>query len=190
MYSDIESENESDDESYLSEDDNKKYYEPEEKSPTKYNLVLCELYNKNIHGINENKTVKCNYLTICRYKVLNKCIHNDAEYYNYNYHINFDYNIRKHEIYRNYKNIISRPDYIKPEIAECIYLQSGECISILKTYLLKLIQRTWKNVYKKRIEIMKIRFHPTSIKYREIHGRWPDKCILCPTIKGMISYLK
>lgn len=188
MYSDIEIDYETDDESYLSEDDDKKCYEPEEESQTKYNIVLCELYNKNIHGISENKTVKYNYLTICRYKVFNKSIYNDAKYYNYKY--NSYYNIKNHEIYKNYKNIISKPNYIKPEISECIYLKSGECISILKTYLIRLIQRTWKNIYKKRIEIMKIRFQPNSIKYREIYGRWPDKCIVFPTIKGMLLYLK
>ena len=180
-------EDETDDESYLSEDDDNKYYEPEEQSTTKYNIVLCELYNERVHGISSNEIVKYNYLTINRYKTFDNVIYNDAKYLNsiYNNRLN-----KKHAIYRNYKNIISNKNYIKPEIAECIYLpNTHECIAILKTFWIRLIQRIWKNIYKKRTSIIKKRCHFNSLKYREIYGKWPDDCIKYPVLKGILSFL-
>ena len=40
--------------------------------------------------------------------------------------------------------------HLKLNIGQCIYLQTGECIAIIKTIWIKLIQRTWKNVLNKR----------------------------------------
>jgi hypothetical protein len=188
MHSEYESDNESDNESQDEYDSS--CYEPEEQSATKYNIVLCELYNKHIHGSSENKIVNYNYLTITRYKCINRIIYSDAKKVNDFYKRYLIYPNKRHIDFQNYENIISNKNYIKPEIAECIYLQSGECISILKTYLIRLIQRTWKNIYKKKTATIKLRFHPNSIKYREINGRWPSNCIYLPTIKGMMSYLK
>lgn len=187
------SEDETDDELYSSDDEyDNSYYEPEEQSTTKYNIVLCELYNKNIHGISSNPIVEYSYLTIGRYKKINKNIYYDSIKYNKYYNSYYRHpNMRRHAIYRNYKNIISNKNYIKPEIAECIYLpNTHECIAILKTFWIRLIQRTWKNIYKKRISIIKKRCYLNSIKYREIYGIWPDDCIKYPVLKGMLSFLK
>jgi hypothetical protein len=183
-------EEDSDDESYLSDEDDyeNSVYEPEEQSTTKYNIVLCELYNKNIHGISSNQSIKYNYLTITRYKVINNLI-----YYYAKRHYNHIYNNsrhKRHDIFKNYKKIISNKNYIKPEIAECIYLQNGgECIAILKTCWIRLIQRTWKNIYKKRMTIIKKRCNLNSLKYKEIYGKWPNNCNEYPCLKGMLSFL-
>jgi hypothetical protein len=182
-------ENETDSEiSYFSEDNDidDSYYGPEEQSITKYNIVLCDLYNERVHGISGNKIIKYNYLTINRYKTIDNVIYNDAKYFNniYNNRSN-----KKHNIFKNYKNIISNKNYIKPEIAECIYLSDeGQCIAILKTFWIRLIQRTWKNIYKKRALIIKKRSTQTSLKYREIYGKWPKDCIEYPYLKGMLRF--
>jgi hypothetical protein len=101
------------------------------------------------------------------------------EEYNYVYNVN-------HEFYRNYKNIIRRQDYIKPEIAQCIYLKTNECVAILKTFWIRLIQRTWKNVFKKRKDCIKKRCSINALKYREIYGKWPISCSKMPNLRGML----
>ena len=53
---------------------------------------------------------------------------------------------------------------------------------IKKTFWLKLIQRTWKKIYKKRREIMKQRMMLHHLRYRELHGRWPQKLHYLPSV--------
>jgi hypothetical protein len=137
-------------------------YGPEELSLTKYNIVLCELYNNQIHGVSSDE-INYHYLTHLRLKLL------DTDFLT-NFLTNF-------------------PSESKLEIAECIYLPSYHCISILKTIWIKLIQRTWKKIYKERKLIISKRYHPNSLKYREIYGTWPNNCINYPSLKGMLSNL-
>jgi hypothetical protein len=137
-------------------------YEPEENSLTKYNIVLCELYNKDYHGYFDGE-INEHYLALTRFKKY------DNNYIN------------------SYRR--SNPSRLRLEIAECLYLPSSHCVSILKTYWLKLIQRTWKKIYNYRKQTMLLRCHPNSLKYREINGRWPENCSNYPTLKGMLSGL-
>jgi hypothetical protein len=170
------------------EDDFENYniiYESEENSKTRFNIVLCELYNDKIHGVaSNNSSVIYHYLTINRYKKLNMdviidiCEFINAEYlYLPNQH---------HNIFRNYRNII-RENYIKPEIAECFYLQDGESVCIIKTFWIKIIQRTWKRILNERSNIIKKRSTIQALYYREINGKWPSFCNYYPSIKGMLS---
>jgi hypothetical protein len=153
-----DSENETDDESEIDE----LIYEPEAPSLTKYNIVLCELYNKQYHGYIDGE-INNHYLSLMRFK---------------NYDDNYINNIRS-----------QNPRPFRLEIAECLYLPSYHCVAILKTYWLKLIQRAWKKIYRSRKHILLIRSHPNSLKYREINGRWPDNCSIYPTLKGMLKNL-
>lgn len=135
-------------------------YEPEEPSLTKYNIVLCERYNNIAHGF-INGELNNHYLTQIRFKELNLDIIN-----------NFIMNT-----------------LCKLEIAECLYLPSYHCVSILKTHWLKLVQRTWKKIYRTRKVIIRVRSHPTILKYREIHGKWSNNCSIYPGLRGMLSNL-
>lgn len=137
-------------------------YDPEEPSLTKYNIVLCELYNNQIHGIS-NDEMNYHYLTMVRLKM-------------------FD-----NDFIKNFLTNFSPKS--KLEIAECMYLPSDHCISILKTIWLKIIQRTWKKIYKERQVIISIRRNPNSLRHREIYGTWPNNCFCYPALKGMLSNL-
>jgi len=137
-------------------------YDPEEPSLTKYNIVLCELYNKEYHGQADGE-INNHYLTLMRFTK-----------YDYNY-IN--------------SIIIHNPLRFRLEIAECLYLPSSHCVSILKMHWLKLIQRTWKKIYRTRKRTLLMRSHPNSLNYREINGIWPNNCSNYPTLKGMLSNL-
>jgi hypothetical protein len=158
-----ETDHETDDETYDETDDEIDYepvYEPEEQSLTKYNIVLCERYDRNKHGV-FNGEVNNHYLTLIRFTELDS----------------------------NYINIVRLTYNAKLEIAECLYLPSEHCVSIIKTHWLKLIQRTWKRIYRLRKLIIGMRSSPKALNHMEIYGRWPNNCINYPTLKGMLANL-
>ena len=187
----FDSESEYLDEYDVDDDDDSVVYDADQPSVTRYNLILCELYNESLHGETTDSRVKSGYLVYCRFKQL------DTEYIDdYTDDFNAYYlslindqhpATRQHSVFRNYKNIISRQNYIKPEIAECIYLENQECVAILKTFWIKIIQRSWKNILKNRQTIIKKRCHPNSLRHREITGKWPNECLNYPGLRGMLS---
>ena len=179
----------------------------------RFNLVLCEILNKNIHGNDAN--IDGHYLIINKFDAsTGSAICSDSgsgsgsdleddDYesddsstslelftndYNDYYHQEISPNV-KHSIIRNYQNIIARSDYIRPEIAECIVLPSQHTIAIIKTIWIKIIQRKWKKVYAERNRIMKTRMLYSSLKTREITGKWPASCNYLPTLYKMLSNL-
>jgi hypothetical protein len=93
-----------------------------------------------------------------------------------------------HSIIRNYHNIIKSFYYIQPHIVECVYLPGGECVAVLKTFWLKIVQRTWKRVYKQRMQLLcsvpmlrmrEIRGGNTCFQYEKIH---------IPGLRGMLQF--
>jgi hypothetical protein len=148
-------------------------FDPDEKSKTRFNIVLCERYNVDIHGDPGDSYVKFHYLVKSRFKQLDICyISSYIEISNDEY------------IPIVYRNALLN---LKPEIAECIDLETHERVAIIKTFWIKLIQRTWKNIMKQREDIIKKRCHPNSLRYREIYGKWPANCNYFPGLKGMLK---
>ena len=183
--------NDSESDSDSETDTNDILYEPEEPSVKKYNIVLCELYNDYIHGEINDLDININklHLVLFRFKLLDSIYINRLAFSRMNYYttiLNNNYNIN-HNIYKNYKNIISSDNYIKPELAQCIYLPSGHCICIIKTFWLKIIQRKWKLICKQRKHIINCRSNPYALLSRSLTGKWPDYCIYLPGIKGMLQ---
>jgi hypothetical protein len=175
---------------YEQQDTSGDIYEPEEQSLTRFNITLCELYNNRLHGY-DNSYVKYHYLVQIRYKSLNLLdINYKIQYMTYNYNNLIDQQNHSHNIFRNYQNIIKSNKYIKPEISECIYLDTGHCVAIKKTIWIKLIQRTWKKIFKNRELILKKRCQQKSLIYRDLTGKWPNDCKNFPRLKGMLSSLK
>lgn len=154
-----ESDNESEN-SWSETDDDIYFYEPEQPSLTKYNIVLCERYNKYIHG--ESNEANYHFITHFRLKLFDTELIEELKFMN---------------------------PRCKIEIAQCFYLPSEHCISILKTFWLRIIQRVWKKTCIERKSIIKIRSNINSLKYREIYGKWHDDCINYPTLKGMLYNL-
>jgi hypothetical protein len=168
------------------DDDDDNVYDADEEGPTKYNIVLCEIYH-NMHG--NNKNLFYNYLTISRFKTFDiDEINEVADFYNSQYG-NIENKSELSPI-RNFENIISRENYIKPEIAKHIVLASGHSICILKTFWLKIFQRCWKNIFRIRKNILQMRCKLVSLVYREYHGYWPASCANMPQFRGMLSSLR
>jgi hypothetical protein len=170
------------------EEEEQDVYEPEEISKTRFNIVICELYNWKLHGKpSKNSNIDKHYLVVNRFKRLNiKSINIIASYINSEYR---NLSNKKHNIFINYENIILQNNYIKPEIAECMYLNDNECVAILKTFWIKIIQRKWKNIYKERKEILKKRCTLNALRFKELYGTWPDYCFHYPSLRGMLSNL-
>ena len=169
-------------------------YDPEEPSETRYNIVLCELHNPKIHGIDPVSNVSCHYLVDCRFKKLNMEIINANASIIKNVYSRLittrNSRTNSHPIYKNYTNIVARNTYIKPEIAECIYLETHECVAVLKTVWIRLIQRTWRNVIRKRGVVIQKRTNPRALYNRQITGNWPSDCAFYPGLRGMLSPIK
>ena len=94
----------------------------------RYKIVLCDLFNSDIYGFDENSdtNIKYHYIIIHSYVYYNhKAINKDIKFYS--------------------KQL---GKIIQPEIAECIILTGGEYVAILKTFWIKIIQRTWKKVFR------------------------------------------
>lgn len=184
----------------------------------KFQIVLCELHNPYIHGIDENsdKFIAGHYLVHSRYTRIifnNNNFEEDSEDEEENdgendeeedniykiiswLKIHIYRNIIRVDMYnhhpfiRNYKTIISNENYINPEIALVVYLSGGECVAILKTFWLRIIQRTWKRIYKTQMEVRLLRSNPSSLRYRENTGKWPKNCWDYPLLQGMLSQIK
>jgi hypothetical protein len=164
------------------EEDNE--YKPEETSNTRFNITVCELYNTAVHGPPAFKSLHAHYIVLHRLKKYDeRLIDKMIWYYTGNLANRANY---KHPLIRNYINIHNQ---MAPEITECIYLPTGECICIKKTIWIRLVQRTWKKIYKLRQEILAQRRQPRNLFYRGITGSWPIECKYSPSISGMLSAL-
>jgi hypothetical protein len=150
-------------------------YEPEEPNNSRFVIALCEIFNDKIHGAGPQG----HYLAYCRYKKLHMdWIEETSAFVNLEYH--YLHNLT-HDLHPNYREIIMQHNYVKPEIVECIYLKPYDhCIAIIKTFWIKIIQRAWKNVLKKRQHIQK---SIATLRHRELTGRWPA----IPGLRGLLT---
>jgi hypothetical protein len=96
------------------------------------------------------------------------------------------YNNLPHPFIRNYQNIILNKKYLQLHLAKNILLESGEMICIIKTYWIRIIQRTWKRIYKERQMIIQKRKNPLSILYFQQNGKWPKDCSIYPSFKILV----
>ena len=183
----------------------------------KYNLLLCELHHPGIHGKTNNSAanIETHFLIHDRFDGHGYPIKNqdedtedetdeDEDVADYNitsvmeflknqYSDPANFNLRyfeSHPTIRNYRNIINNSNYIKPEIGEYIVLPTQEAVAILKTFWLRILQRKWKNVFKERLNIMKMRSNPICVYARQITGKWPPYCSHLPGLSGMLNPLK
>ena len=82
--------------------------------------------------------------------------------------------ITNHPFIRNYRTIVSFEHFIKPEIAECFYLESGEYVAILKTFWIRIFQRKWRTFIREKKRFIRFCSQPWVLFYREINGKWPQ----------------
>ena len=178
----------SDSDSDYDSDEDDLYFNPDEQSNTRFNIVLCELYCK-LHGKGNGGKLFYYHLNISRFKKLNINIMNEiCNNYNTYYRNLVTQESSPFSRIKNFNNIVSKDDYIRPQIAENITLETGHCVCIIKTIWIKLIQRTWKKVFALRKTIIKRRSNINSLKIRELTGKWPENCRVYPQLQGMLRF--
>ena len=169
-------------------------------------LLVCEIFHPDFHGYDVNESdpnINGHYLIIH----IDDNSDSDSEYYSDSdseddyfilnevmidiYRKKYKYltsSYKKnnleiiHPIIRNYFNIISDEFYIKPQIGYKVYLSGNECVAILKTFWIRIVQRCWKRVYKTRKEMLKPQNIIKLLRLRETNQ---NHCIRIPTIEGM-----
>lgn len=116
------------------------------------NLIVCEIYSCAMHGSRENDGT---FLTYSVYsgdqhgikqalKDARMIRRENREYADMHY-------ASDHSIIRNYDVLLKSGAFVAPQIANCMYLPSGELVAILKTCYLKIFQRMWKRYYKQKM---------------------------------------
>ena len=71
----------------------------------------------------------------------------------------------------NIIDILSKPNYVKIELVERVYLETGEAVAIIKTHWIRLIQRRWKKYLRDRNANLRSISH---IRERELRGNVPQ----------------
>lgn len=92
--------------------------------------------------------------------------------------------VKPHETIRNYFQIVTRDDYLKPELGECILLPTQEIIVICKTFWIRIIQKKWKKILKTRKDII---YNSNFINKYQMGNKLSS---LIPGIRGMLYDLK
>jgi hypothetical protein len=186
----------------------------------KWYLMLCELHFPTIHGktCDSEPNIETHYLVYDIYDPMTKISLQNPGIYEYDsddsndtnlsdldndiislnrkylllsrYFIKYPNANNKHPTIRNYYNIISISNYIKPEIGEYIILPTQETVAILKTFWIRIIQKKWKKVFKQRQKMIKERCKIQNLKIRQTTGHWPTYCNKLPRLRGMLKQLK
>lgn len=174
---------------------------------SKYNLVRCEVYSPKRHAMDgDTLNGLCNTL-VCMDTIepndmitfIDEYLWKDAIYFIMNQlqmskvreimNISGVLRISKnnwYDIYDRMKNEISDPYFHSLQIVDRYQYCDKDgfhwSLCVLKTFWIKIIQRSWKKIYKKRCEIMKQRMMLHHLRYRELHGRWPQKLHYLPSV--------
>jgi hypothetical protein len=76
----------------------------------------------------------------------------------------------------------------KIEIMKLAVLSDQTYSVILKTHWIRLIQRHWRSVLKKRKEIIRGRMKPASLLWREVAGKFPHGLNVFPGLIGLMRH--
>jgi len=180
-----------------------------QENKNKFRIVLCAIYDKKKHGFtaDSDPNIHGQYLVLDSYRYINsrnyfkiddnvsdmstdsddeekeENIYEICEWYNKLYEISFirSQNQSRYTALEN-AHLRRRPYFIKPEIAECFYLSGQEKVAILKTFWLRLIQRTWKKIFVQRKEVWEKRKQVCNILYWQMRGTWPNNCRSLPDL--------
>ena len=68
-----------------------------------------------------------------------------------------------------------------------VFIRNEYYVAVVKTFWIKLIQRTWKRVFAMRKRVIENRTTLASIKYKELRGIYPHGLNVLPSVYGMLS---
>ena len=166
---------------------------------SKYSLVLCEIHNPQMHGFtaNSDPNICGHYLMIGEFDFdsficgdPDNLLSMEGTIDSFNENLTLlmrNSRYHYHPTIRNYKNIVLRENYIRPEIAECVTLSGNERVTILKTFWIRIIQRAWKRIFRERYNILIMRMNVRSLFIWQQTGKWPLHCRNLPGLRGMLE---
>lgn len=62
-----------------------------------------------------------------------------------------------------------------------------QVVVVLKTFWLRLVQRTWKRIYKERVRVIALRCSPRCHRHMELTGRYIEGAHSLPRLQGMFT---
>lgn len=154
-------------------------------------LGICEIYLKDVHGFTDvyihDKLILSEKIDILEFYDNNEIQNELKLFYNEGYFTNFlnINNFNNNIIIRNFKKIITNPNYFNFDIVKSYYYKNY-CCCIKYTFIIKIIQRSWKKIFKIRQNIIKQRMNINNLHFREINGHWPYHINYLPSIKGLL----
>jgi len=134
-----------------------------------FKLAICTLFDPVLYGRDENSTpgIENHFYVVYTFK--------PEKFYNNDYISMVNY-IRRMVQRRatptssNYNVLLK---HIQLDIIKCDELTGQEQVGYIKTFWLKIVQRRWKNVYKERQHLLRLRSNPLALKERQLTGQWP-----------------
>ena len=153
---------------------------------SKFKLAIVNLWNGHIHGIiPENEVPDEEYLS--KYFINDSTIDRD-EFFdkNNNRYISRYVKIMNNEIshkidsnefgnyYSSIFNNLVNKKILAVQIIEPITIGLYE-LAMIKTHWIRLIQRRWRTIRKKRLQAKKNLF---NLRHREIYGSYPNSCTI------------
>lgn len=166
-------------------------------SATTLQLAICEIWNPNIHGQDENSSpdIAGQFLVHSTIELeefeelgFDDIIDMLREGYHSYLSVWGDNRMeRAHPFIRNYERIISNNSYIKLDIVAVDELTGMEQVAYLKTHWIRLVQRRWKKIHRERKEMLAKRATPRALQIRETTGKWPKELQVWPSFKLGLS---
>lgn len=151
---------------------------------SKFKLAIVNLWNGKIHGIVPDNEIP-NEEQLSKYFINDSSINRDEFFDKQNYRyigryikmmndeISYKININEFGNYYSYifNNLIEKK-IIGLQIIEPITIGLYE-LAMIKTHWIRLIQRRWREIMKKRLQSKKNVF---NLRHREIYGKYPESC--------------
>lgn len=146
-----------------------------------YSIALCEIFNHNIHGHDDNSTKDINQRILASYTFTPEEFMETQEWLPIIANMRIAYSqysshAKSHPCIRNYSQIVSDPAYYKLDIVQLEEMSGGETCAVIKTGCIKTLQKKWRKHLAQQRYLTRERSKPSNLKFREVHGRWPDNC--------------
>jgi hypothetical protein len=128
-------------------------------------LGVCEFYNPTLHGECDDARMSDYFFYTCQVE--------PSEFYDgsiFEYLSEYPGTLKYTGVVRAYWSIVSRPNaYPMLEIVQPVTLEpGGECVAVIKTFWLRIIQRRWKRIFAERRRRLAQLLAPYGLMQREI----------------------
>ena len=146
-----------------------------------YTIALCEIFNKNIHGHDNNSSKDIDQRILASYTFTPEEFMDTHEWRPMIANMRIAYSqyspqSNSHSCIRNYSRIVSDPNYYKLDIVQLEEMPGGETCAVIKTGGIKTLQKKWRKHLAHQRYLVRQRSKPSNLKFREVNGRWPDTC--------------